>query len=76
MSSYIFDYVCKNTNTSNYKYQNMNNIYNFIYEISEGKTEEEIKELNNKIKKNIGMTFYNDYRSYLFRKGLMENNID
>ncbi len=67
MSSYIFDYLLKN-NFTNYKYQNMNNVYNFIYDITNENNEEEIEKA---IKKNIGLTFYEDYKTYLFRKNLI-----
>lgn len=51
--------------------QNMNNIYNFIYDIIKMENDEEYEErVLIQIKKNIGVTFYNDFMAYCIKKNL------
>ena len=51
--------------------QNINNIYNFIYDIIKMENNEEYKKkVITHIKKNIGITFYNDFISYCIKKNL------
>ena len=66
--NYLIDYLTHNTG---YKMQNINNIYNFIYDIIKMENNEEYKKkVITHIKKNIGITFYNDFISYCIKKNL------
>ena len=70
MASYIFDYMIRSN--SNYGYMNVNNLYNFIYEIIEIQENEEDKErILKKMKIQVGLRFYNNYISYCNRKGIL-----
>ena len=65
MYSYIASYILGN---SNYKIQNINNIYNFIICMLDNKKNEERQEILKLIKINIGMNFYNDFKIYYYNK--------
>ena len=65
MYSYIASYILGN---SNYKIQNINNIYNFIICMLDNKKNEERQEILKQIKINIGMNFYNDFKIYYYNK--------
>lgn len=66
--NYFLDYFSK---SAGYKMQNMNNIYNFIYDIIKMENDEEYEErVLIQIKKNIGVTFYNDFMAYCIKKNL------
>lgn len=70
--NYVLDYLI--SSKTNYAYQNMNNIYNFVYEIIEmQETPEKKQRIIIMIKKEIGLTFLNNYNSYCLRKGLEIN---
>lgn len=67
--NYALDYLIRNN--SNYAYMNVNNIYNFVYDIlNTCKNEEEREEIMKKIKLQIGMSFYSGYVQYCSKKGL------
>lgn len=63
--NYITDYFYEN---STYKIQNVNNIFNFIIEILKISDEETKKKIIEIMKIQIGMTFTNNFKMYLFRK--------
>ena len=59
------------TFSAGYKMTNVNNIYNFIYDLI--MLENEIaykKKVLILIKKNMGMCFYNNFVSYIIKKNL------
>ena len=53
---------------TNYRYQNINNMYNLLINIFEGLEPEAIKRHHQFIKIHIGLSFYNEYCDYLKRK--------
>jgi hypothetical protein len=66
--NYLFDYL---THNMGYKMQNINNIYNFIYDIIKMENNDEYKKnVIKHIKKNIGIKFYNDFIAYCIKKNL------
>ena len=65
--NYLLSYM---TSATNYKIQNINNVYNLIYDIIKLCDEEKKKEIGELIKKDIGMTFYNNFKLYLMKKNL------
>jgi DNA-binding ferritin-like protein (Dps family) len=57
-------------NQTNYSISNKNNIFNFIIEVLEvNKDEEEkLKKIIGKIKVNIGMSFFGEFKIYVLNK--------
>lgn len=57
--------------SAGYKMTNVNNIYNFIYDMIMLENDNEYKKkVVIMIKKNIGMTFYNNFMGYCIKKNL------
>jgi len=68
--NYLIDYVVGNSK-SPYGYQNLNNVYNFIYDMILIENNDEYKRrVLILVKKNIGITFYNNFISYCIKKEL------
>lgn len=53
---------------TNYKYINMPNVFNFIISMLENKNNDDRKIIIDKIKINMGMTFYNEFQQYYIKK--------
>lgn len=54
---------------------NVNNIYNLLINIMEDMNEHEQKKILDKIKMYVGISFYNDYKMYCCRKGILISRI-
>ena len=67
---YIINYFNSSTN---YGIQNKSNSYNLIYDII--RSSEDKDNIIILIKKNMGLTFYNDFVSYAIRKNLILEHI-
>lgn len=65
MWSYIFSTVSKN---SNYNLMNVDNIYKFMIVTMETLNEDQKKKFVENIKLQLGMTLYEDFKMYVFRK--------
>jgi hypothetical protein len=64
----LFSYM---TFSAGYKMTNINNIYNFIYDMIMIENDDRYKHrVITMIKKNIGMTFYNNFMAYCIKKNL------
>lgn len=68
--NYVFDYMIRSN--SNYAYTNVCNIYNFIYDIIKlQETDEGKDKIYELVRKNLGMTVYNDMKAYFIRKSMI-----
>lgn len=69
MISYLFNGVVNSiSSSSNYGICNVNNIYNHMILTSEMLDDNDKKKYIESIKIQIGMSFYNDFKNYIFRK--------
>lgn len=55
-------------NFFNYKYLNVNNIYNFIISIYDLLNDQQKDKLKDNIKLHVGLSFYNDLNTYYIKK--------
>ena len=54
--------------TTNYSVMNTNNIYNFLIVTLESLNDEQKKKFAENMKLQIGLSFYEDFKIYLFKK--------
>ncbi len=65
----FFYYLIKNN--SNYRLKNINNIYNCLIDLYDNFDGEDDKQkINKSIVKNIGVSFFNDFKAYCIRKNI------
>lgn len=60
---------------TNYKVQNINNIYNLLISIISRSNEAERKKILEDIRVTVGLTFYNDFKNYIFKKYPIEHEL-
>jgi hypothetical protein len=66
MWNYLMSYAVKSTN---YSVMNSNNVFNFLISTMEMlKTDDDKKKFLDNMRINIGMSFYDDFKMYLFKK--------
>lgn len=58
------------TRSSNWSVQNTNNMYNFVFDILELSDDSMKKQILSSLRKNIGNTFYTDFKVYIITKRL------
>ena len=54
--------------SSNYTIINYCNLFNLLIDILNHSTDEQIQQIINSIKINLGITIFNDFKTYLYRK--------
>ena len=65
MIPYVFSYAQQFTN---YNIMNETNVFNFMIATLETLTDEQKEKFVQNIKIHIGMSFFNDFKLYLFKK--------
>ena len=63
--NYLLNYI--NT-ASNYSVYNNNNIFNFLFIVMSGMNVDERKKFIEQMRLNVGLTFANDFKIYIFKK--------